>query len=404
MLFTYEASDKQGTVVKGDLEAANKRAVVEYLQAKELVPVTIIDRAAEVSTGVLAGSLFETVTAQDQILLIRNLGASIKAGLALVESLEILIADTTKRLMQTILTQAKVNLENGLPLSQTFRSYPKYFPAVFVGLLRAGEASGQLERSLDELGHHLSREYNLSRRIRSALAYPVLLIVASIGVVVLLLVFVLPRLTKAFKQTGSDLPFVTRMLVVASNILTYSWIIDALAVAALIWFFVFFRQTQRGRRLFLGIGMRVPVVRELIKKIALVRFARTLGGLVGGGISIVEALTLTAESVGNHYYEEPILRAAEEIKSGVPLSKTFGAYPQLFPRFLVSLVGVGERTGTLETILKNLADFYDEEVDTSLKDLTNFIEPILLLVMGVVIGAIALAILLPIYRLVGTVH
>ena len=167
------------------------------------------------------------------------------------------------------------------------------------------------------------------------------------------------------------------------------------------WFFVYFRKTDVGRKIFLKILLSIPIVRDLVKKVALVRFTRTLGSLISSGTSIVESLNLSAESVGNDYYKKAILESVKQVKTGVPFSKTLGSSPELFPHFLNSLVVVGERTGTLEKILKNFAEFYDEEIDNNLKDLTTFLEPVLLLLMGIVVGSIALSVLLPIYKLVG---
>lgn len=401
MLYRYEAADKHGAIIKGEFEALGKDAVVEYLTRKNLIPLSVEEKGAVKQLTGLSFSIFERITPLDRIIFVRNLAATVKAGLNMLESLEILIADTTKKMMRNILVQAKINLENGQPLSATFYSFRKYFPIVFVGMLKAGEASGKLETTLDELSVHLTREYNLTRKVRSALAYPFILFVASIAVITLLLLFVLPRLAKTFRQSGAELPLITKVLVAISNFLIAHPFIDIFALVAVIWFFAYFRKTRVGRRVFLQIIFHIPIAKELVKKIALVRFTRSLGSLISSGTSILEALHLAADSVGNEDYKKAVLESVEQVKSGVPFSKTLQNYPELFPRFLTSLIAVGERTGTLEHILKTFADFYDDEVDNALKDLTTFLEPLLLLFMGLVIGSIALSILLPIYQLVG---
>lgn len=402
MLFRYEASDLSGKIYNGEMDAQSKQGVVDFLQKKNLIPVKIIGKTESAGSKILSFGIFDGVTAIDRIVLVRNLAATIKAGLSIMEALEIMIADTTKKSMQKILLQAKINIQNGKPLSATFESYKKSFPVIFVGLIKAGEASGNLGKTLSELAQHLSREYNLSKKIKSALTYPIILLIASILVVSILLIFVLPRLTTAFAQSGTDLPLATKIVLGASNALTFSPILDLAIVAFLIWFFSFFRKTNTGRKFFYRIGLKMPVVKEIVKKVALVRFSRTLGSLISSGTPITEALKLTADSVGNYFYREAIIESERQIRSGVPFSKTLEPFPQLFPKFLIGLIVVGEKTGTMDNVLKTFADFYDEEIENDLKDLTTFIEPILLLTMGLIIGTIAVSILLPIYRLVGS--
>ena len=402
MLYQYEASDKDGVLVKGEFEADSKTAVVEYLEKKNLIPIKIEGEGPGEERLALSTNLFETVRPLDRIVFVRNLAAGLKAGLSIIDALDILIADASKNIMKNMLSQAKINLQNGQPLSQTFSTYRKYFPPMFVGMLRAGEYSGNLDSTLEELGVYLSREYGLVKKVKSALAYPVLLITASTGVILLLLTFVLPRLTKAFQQSKVKLPLITQVFVNLGAALSYNLVLDGVVLLFIIWFFTFFRKTKPGQRLFLKIMLRIPVAKDLVKKVALVRLTRTLGSLIASGVSVVEALKLSAESVSNEYYKKVLLEAVDQVTRGIPFSRTFKNYPDLFPHFLTSLIVVGEKTGTIEHVLKTFADFYDEEVDSTLKDLTNILEPILLLTMGLIIGTIALSVLLPIYQLVGS--
>lgn len=403
MLYYYEASDKAGVIITGDFEALTKEAVLEYVVKRGLIPLSI--REKQETVGIKKNlSIFERITPLDHILFVRNLAASLKAGLSIIEAFDILIIDASKGALKEIFTTIKANLQNGQPLSVSFKAKKKVFPPIFVGMLKAGEYSGKLDQTLNELARYLTREYNLKRKIRSALAYPMFLLVSSVAVIGLLLVFVLPRLTKTFRQSNADLPFLTKMLVKISAVFTYSPILDFILLAGLIGFFAYFKKTDFGRRMFLKIFFRIPVTRELIKKLALVRFTRTLSSLVSSGTPIIESLELAAESVNNEIYEKAIKKSIEQVKNGVSFSKTLENYPHLFPHFLTSLIVVGERTGNMEHILKTFADFYDTEVDHTLKNLTTFLEPLLLLFMGAVIGTIALSILLPIYQLVGKIQ
>lgn len=390
--------------MRGEFEAGSKSEVIDHIEKKGLIPLNVEERSFALRRArgfSIKPKIFETITPLDRILFVRNLAASIQAGLNIIEAIDILLADTVKPLMRSIISQAKTNLQNGQPLSQTFSAYKKHFPLVFVGMLKAGEASGKLDKTLEELATHLTREYNLSKKVKSALSYPILLLIASIFVVGLLIIFVIPRLAKAFKQSGVELPFITKMLVGLSNILSYSPLLDLIVVALLTGGIIYAGKTERGRKFFMRMISHIPVAHELMQKIALIRITRTLGNLINSGTPIIEALKLSAESAGNDYYREALIVSIEQAKNGIPFSKTLESYPHLFPHFLTGLVTVGERTGTLEHILKTFSDFYDEDVDNTLKDLTNFIEPVLLLFMGLVIGAVAFSILLPIYQLIG---
>lgn len=400
--FIYEAYDRHGGVIRGEYEGVKKDEVVDYLVKRDLTPVSVEELTARGRGGTLLSiSLFEHIAPVDVMFLVRNLATTIKAGLSIVESLDILIADTEKRIMKKVLQETQAMVKNGQPLSKGFESYAHAFPPIFMGMLKAGEISGGLDRVLAELSRYLSKEYALRSKVRSALMYPLILLIASVGVLVLLLIFVLPRLSKAFLTSGVKLPWVTKFFLSISNALTWSFLFDAVVIGGLIWFFLYFRKTPRGKKTFFWVISRLPVARDLVKKVALVRFSRTLGNLIGSGLSAVESLELSADSLGNEEYNLAIHKAVDEIKNGRSISEALGKYPELFPRLLLSMVVVGERTGSLQEILISYADFSEEEVDNKLKDLTAVLEPVLLLIMGLMVGAIAFSIILPIYQLVG---
>ena len=401
MIFIYEVYNKDGATVRGEYEAQTREEVVQYLLRRDLTPISV-----EAIRGGKAGldlsiSLFEKIKSVDILFLVRNLSATVKAGLSIVEALDILIADTEKKMMKNILREVQALVKNGQPLSAGFANFANQFPPVFLGMLRAGEASGQLERTLTELGQYLSKEYALRAKVKSALTYPIILLVASIGVVSLLLIFVLPRLTKAFASSGVELPWVTKFFLGLSSMLTYSFTLDLIVVFFATWFFLYFRKTTIGRKFFFFLISHIPVANELIKKVALVRFTRTLGNLMASGLSAVGSLESAAQSIGNQKYEVAIKAIVDDVKNGMSISDALTKFPDLFPRLLVSLVIVGERTGSLSEILITFSDFYEEDVDNKLKGLTAVLEPILLLIMGLLVGSIAFSIILPIYQLVG---
>ncbi len=400
--FIYEAYSKDGAVVRGEYDGVDREEIVGYLTRRDLTPISVEElRTRGQGRGILAFSFFESLSSVDIMFLVRNLSTTVKAGLSIVEALDILIADTEKNILKKVLQEAQAMIKNGLPLSRGFEAYANSFPPIFLGMLKAGEMSGQLDKTLVELGKYLSKEYALKSKVKSALMYPAILLTAASGVVVLLLIFVLPRLTKAFAASGVELPFITKFFLGISSVLTFSFTLDIVLLVGLVFFFIYFRKTRIGKKFLFWTLARIPVAGDLIKKVALVRFARTFGNLINGGLSAVESLELSSQSIGNIVYTHAIDGTIIDVKNGMPISESLRKYPELFPRLLVSLITVGERTGSLSEILLTFADFYEEEVDNKLKDMTVVLEPILLLIMGAVVGAIVLSIILPIYQLVG---
>ncbi|HBH71567.1 MAG: Type II secretion system protein, PilC [Parcubacteria group bacterium GW2011_GWC1_42_11] len=400
-IFIYEGYNRDGAIVKGEYEADTRDGVADYMLRRDLTPVSISSlRSGKGGLG-MSISLFEKITSVDILFLVRNLSATVKAGLSIVEALDILIADTEKKIMKDTLIEVQALVKNGQPLSAGFENYKNDFPPVFLGMLRAGETSGQLSHTLAELGQYLSKEFALRAKVKSALMYPVILLSASVGVVSLLLIFVLPRLTKAFASSGVELPWVTKFFLWLSSMLTYSFLLDGAVLVFLIWFFLYFRTTRTGKKFFFWVISHIPVASELVKKVALVRFTRTLGNLMSSGLSAVSSLESSANSIGNQKYEVAINTVVDHVKNGISISDALSKFPELFPRLLVSLTTVGERTGSLSEILVTFSDFYEEDVDNKLKDLTAVLEPALLLLMGLLVGAIAFSIILPIYQLVG---
>ncbi len=401
--FLYEAYESDGKIVHGQLEADTERDVMDHLMRHSLSAVRVTDLTHSVA-GRLSLTFFESISPVDVLFLVRNLATTTKAGMSVVESLDVFIADAEKPIMRRMLEGVQGSIKSGLPLSQAFEPYRHWFPVAFIGMIKAGEISGKLGTTLTTLGQYLTREFQLRSQVRSALIYPIVLLLASISVMALLLIGVLPRLTSAFISSGVELPLITRLFLGLSDALRWSFVADGLVVAVVIWFFVYVRKTPRGKKLWFSILSRLPIARDIMHKIALVRFTRTFGSLIDSGISALEGLSITAQSIGNDRYEEALHAGEKQMAEGVSISHTLAQYPELFPRVLTSLVIVGERTGTLSSILLSLADFYEEEVASKLKDMVAILEPVLLLVMGLVVGAIALSILLPIYQMVGGVQ
>jgi len=404
MLFIYKALTKEGRETQGELQATNRQVAIEYLQRDNLTPLFIEEKGSfeKRKASIFNFTFGNRVSALDRMFLTRHLSAILKSGINLREALEILEDDVQKPIMKKILKDARINLERGQPLSVTFQAYEKHFSSVFIGLVKAGEVSGNLEGTLENLGMQLQRDYDLKKRVQSAMIYPLILLGASSLIVVLLLTFVMPRLIKALTQAKVVLPLITRVLIGLSKILSANPILTIIVFLALIISAITFFQNKQGRQFFISIMERLPVSKNLIKKLALSRFAITLRNLLNSGVSAVEALNITAKTIGNEKYERALLDIEAELRKGAPLHEVFKKRGNLFPHLVISVIAVGERTGTLERSLLLISNYYNEEVDRVLKNLVSLLEPILLIIMGAIVAAIALSILLPIYQLVSS--
>lgn len=400
-LYSYEAFNKDGTIVRGELETQTKQDVVEHLERKALQAISIHRVGSEHKD--LNFSFSNSVSPVDVLFFVRNLAATLKAGMSVSESFDMLIRDAEHRPLREMLQHVAGRIRGGMALADAFEPYRKDFPAAFIGMVRAGELTGKLDSTLATLGEYLTKEFELRREVRSALMYPLILLCAAAAVTTLLLVVVLPRLAHTFTQNKMQLPLITRIFMGLSSAITFSWILDLIVVAGLVWFFAYFRKTPVGKRVMSEVLFATPVARDLVKKISLVRFTRTLGSLINSGVSALEAIDISADAIGNHRYSEALHEAGKAVEKGSPLSSALAAHEDLFPRILIGLIVVGERTGSLGDILTSLAVFYEDEANARLKNLTAIIEPALLLVLGLVVGSIALSILLPIYSMIGQI-
>lgn len=400
--FTYTATNNQGEIVNGELETPDKKTVSDYLNRQELTIISIHSKKSSVEGFDI--DIFSGVSAQDRIMLVKHLTTIIKAGLSLKEGVEIVLYDTKKKLLKKILTEAKFDLEKGQPLSVAFKKYPNVFSPIFIAFLEAGEASGTLEQSLEHLSTSLSKEYKLMQKVWAAMVYPMVLIFASIAIVAILMVFVVPKLVKVFSQSKNELPWITKLIIGVSNFLTGN-IYLICGILIIIGIFIFyFRSASFFQKAVSKVIFKIPMVSGLYQKIILARFARILGTLLASGVTILKALDISSAAIGRNRYFNTIKNIKAEVMRGVSLGNAFRHQGEAFPYMFSGMVNVGEKTGKTDSILIDLADFYEEEVNNSLKNLVSLIEPILLLVMGAVVAAIAFAIILPIYQLVGSVR
>jgi type II secretory pathway component PulF len=396
MRFRYIASQADGRIVENDIEAKDVPEVLAYLQGNELTPVSVRPLEEAPKLQLFRGR----ITITDQIFLSKYLSLMLKIGTSLLEAINILIADFKKPAMRDVLLEIKSSLESGKPFYTTFARYENVFSPVYVNLVRAGEASGNLERVFEDLTDSLSKQKELRDQLRSALIYPVLLLVGSVLILSFLIVYALPKIARVFTEGGFQPPLFSRIVFAVGLFLSSNglYILGAI-VAAVIGSFWAYRTSTVFRRFVMGIVSEVPLIRDVVRKIGIQRFASTLASLIKAGMSITDALEITALAVGNPTLRDALNRISREgLAKGLTVGEAFRREPA-FPQTVTNLVAISERAGHLEEVLGTLSDFYIKEIDASVKSLVSVLEPLLLLFIGAIIGVIALAIIVPIYQL-----
>jgi len=399
--FDYEILTRDGDNKQGSIFAANERTAVQQLQSQGYY----IARIQEKTKGKKWSQLeIGGVSLLSKTILVEQLAAMLKAGMPLVESLNIISDQTKSQKLREILATASRDVANGIPLSTTFAKYPKVFGKVFVQVVRAGEVSGILEKNLRYLAAELRRQYDLSQKIRGAMLYPIVIICAMIGVGIALMVFVVPRIATVLEESGGELPAITVSLIGLSRFLVDYWWAVILIIVGVVAFFWWLARQPGPKRAFSNFWLRVPVVNRYKKKAALTAFAGTLSNLVRSGMPIVEAISVTGETMKDKIYGDALARIAERVKRGVGLVEAFEQEKKLFPPLVLGMLRVGERTGEVSVVLGRLAELYEKQLMNEIQSLISLIEPILMLVVGIAIAVLALSIITPIYTVLGSVQ
>jgi type II secretory pathway component PulF len=400
MRFNYIASQPDGKIIEGELEAQGLTEVLEFLAGKGLKPVSVkIIKKAIRTKGIFGAA---TITITDKIFLTRYLGLMLKVGTDLFQAIDVLINDLDKPVVKVFLGEVRSNLEKGQPFYMSFAKYPRFFDSVFVNLIKAGETSGNLDQILESLSVSLEKQQDIRNRIRSVLIYPILLLVASFLILFFLVTFALPKIAAVFEGSGSEPPLFSRIVFGAGNFFGhYAWYIAGIIILGIIAAFYFYKTSLISRRFVSKLATHLPAVGAVAAKISLQRFAATLSSLIRAGLPLTQSLEITAQAVGNEELKSALLRISQEgIAKGLTVSEAFKR-EKVFPRVVVNLVAISEKAGHIENVLATLADFYEKETDNSIKIMVSLLEPALLLGMGVIVGVIALAIIVPIYQLTG---
>jgi type IV pilus assembly protein PilC len=396
--YQYIARTQAGAIEKDVMAAMNERAVVEALRARGLLP-TVVRPVRKSFDMVALKEFFTPIKLLDKITFIKNLGVMIKAGLPVSKALRILSTQTQNRKFGKIVTQISKQLEGGTSLSDAISHFPNVFSPIFVSMVRVGEVSGTLEQNLSYLSDQLQRDYDLMSKTKSATTYPIMVLITLTIVGFLMFTFVLPKLTGTFKDLNVPLPILTRIVMSLVDVFAKYGIILLLALFVLVMGLVYWRKTESGRAVLHKLVLYTPVLYPIVIKVNTARFVRVFSSLIKSGMPIVESLEVSSHVVGNIYYQKVILDASSKVKMGAPLSSAFKKYPRLFSGLVVQMMEVGEESGTTDEVLTQVADFYEGEVDQTMKNMSSIIEPLIMMVIGSVVGILAIALISPIYNL-----
>lgn len=396
MLYHYLASDKTGKIYEGELDAGNVGQILEYLAGKELRPVSV--EAVRPARSIF--SFFSRISIGDKIFLTKYMSLMLKVGTDLLSAVDILIADFDKPAVKSLLLEIRENLTKGEPFHLAFEGHPKDFDLVFINLLKSAESSGNLQETFEHLSVSLEKESQLNSKIRSALIYPVIILVASFSIFIFLSTFALPKIAKVFFESNINPPFFSR-IVFAVGLFFGDHIFLILLGLALVFFlgYLFFARNPLGRKMWQEVLKRIPVLHQIQRDLAIQRFAATFSSLMKAGLPIVESLHLSAGVVSTEEFKNALNRIADEgLARGLTIGEAFRR-ETVFPKVISNLIAISEKAGHLDDILQTIADFYSDNVDSSIKSLISVLEPLLLFGMGLMVGLIALSIIVPIYQL-----
>lgn len=403
--FLYTAKHiSSGETSGGEMEAKDEKSLAQELRSQGLLITSIKETVAATAINIKFFDRFKRVPLKEKMTFTRNLSVMVSSGLTISRAVHNLSVGTRNKTFQKVLESVYDDLQAGKTLSEGLGKYPNVFNELYVNMVYVGEISGNLEEVLDILALQLEKENDLLSKVRGALIYPSVIVVAMIGIGALMLVYILPKITGVFKDMNVTLPASTRAIMALSDFLRGHAFISIGIVVGLVLGVRFFAKTAAGKRFFSWLFIRMPIVGNIVVKVNCARFARIYSSLLKSGISVVAGLTIVSKTLSNVYYKDALNEAISEIQKGVELSKVIAKYPRCFPLLVTQILEVGEETGKTEGVLQRLAEFYEEEVSQITKNMSSIIEPILMLLIGGGVGFFAVAMLQPMYSVLENIQ
>ena len=397
MKFNYQARTKEGEIVAGTIEASSKEAALNILQ-KHGFYITYLE-IAKPPVYAREVKIFQKISLKDIVLFSRQLSIMFTSKVSLVESLNTIALQTKNLEFRERILAISEEVEGGSPFSKALSKHSQIFSPFYIAMVKSGETAGKLSESLNYLADHLEREYHLNSRIRGAMIYPAVVVLVIFVVLLVMIFYVIPHLSKILEETGQALPLITQLIIKFSLFLRKWGVFLFVFFVILIISLQRYIKTPEGKKNFDKISLKLPLIGSSLKMVYLSRFAENLSTLISGGIPVAQALETSGEIVGNTVYKEIIFLARDEVRKGENISSVLQEYPEIFPPVFSQMTLVGEKTGTLDKTLLNLVNFYQREVDITIDNLLSILEPVLIVFLGLIVAGLMVSVLLPIYKM-----
>lgn len=393
--YEYSAKNKLGQAVNGFLDAGSESEVAEILHKRDLIVVSVREAQKNVVEHPVKD---RKIKLDDMVIFARQLATMIESGITLVHALGILSEQVENKNLKAVVVGVRQDIEGGANFCDALSKHPKVFSELFINMVRAGEAAGKLDEVLDRLASYLEKSSALTRKIRSSLVYPVIVVTMAVLITAVLLLKVVPTFKGIFSTLGGTLPLPTQVLIMASDLMKNYFIFLCALLAVAVILFKKFIGTKPGRYLFDKNKLEMPIIGPLFRKLAVAKFSRTFSTLVRSGVSVLVALEIVSKTSGNKVVEGAVMNCLKSVRDGEPISRPLSK-SGVFPPMVCGMINIGEQTGQLEKMLSKIADFYDEQVDAAAAAMTSMIEPLVIAFMGVVIGGIVISLFLPIFKI-----
>src|SRR5437660_1343581 len=401
--FAYSAINAQGAELSGEINATDLPTAREQLRVKGLLAQSIKEIDTSAGVGQTSISFGEKVKPKTLQIFSRQFATMIEAGLNIVSALVILEQQTDDKYFATIVRELRADVEGGLLLSQALSRHPKIFDRLFISMVEAGEAAGILDEVLDRVAFQIEKATQIKRRVKGAMLYPTMVLTFATLVLIGLLMFLVPVFVHIFGQLGGQLPTLTQYVVSASNVLRHKYYVIFPVLAAAFFGIRRYKKTEAGRKQWDQIKLKIPMkIGQVVLKVTMARFSRTLSTLVSAGVDILKALEITGQTAGNWVVEEALADVGTKVSEGVPIAQPLVDNP-IFPPMVSQMVKIGEETGELEKMLGKIADFYEDEVDAAIQSLTSIVEPLMMILVGLMVGVIVIAMYLPMFKMLSLV-
>lgn len=403
--FNYSSKTAGGKIEQGTLEAASVAQASKVLHEKKLFVLELKKDEPGIpglKKGIAIPFLGKKVSLKDKIIFTAQLAMMVKSGLPLIDAFSSLEEQTENKYFGQILNDIANEVKGGKTLSETLAKYPKVFSKFYISIVRSGEKSGKLDDVLERLSDQLQKDYDLITKIKAAVTYPILVVVALVGIMIVMLIFVVPQLKTIFADIGAELPLLTRIILGASDLIRNFWYIFILLIIGIYVGIRFWINNPSGGLTYDRIKLRLPLIGGIIKKLYMARFARTMGTLIASGLPMLDIIDTVKDVLTNKVYQVGFDNISKDVESGITLSTSLKKQG-IFPPMIYNLIATGEKSGKLDDVLLSMADFFDKEVEASTSNLATLIEPILIIIIGAGVGLVVASVLLPIYSLVNAI-